>query len=132
MQVTKINPRYASCSILSIGRHLLPAPFPGLIRQRDIRSFDIDNAEVVRAFRPGDLVLASVLSLGDARAYYLSTAATELGVVEAVSAAGAAMRPLSWEKMQCSVTGAKEYRKVAKTAEATQAAAAAAAAVDKT
>ena len=39
-------------------------------------------------FRPGDIVRASVLSLGDARSYYLSTAENELGVVYAKSIAG--------------------------------------------
>ncbi len=39
-------------------------------------------------FRPGDIVRASVLSLGDARSYYLTTAENELGVVYAKSIAG--------------------------------------------
>jgi exosome complex RNA-binding protein Csl4 len=39
-------------------------------------------------FRPGDIVLADVLSLGDARSYFLSTAKNELGVVHAKSLAG--------------------------------------------
>jgi len=121
-RVVKINPRYATCSILCIGPALLPSPFPAIIRQRDIRSFDIDNAEMIKAFRPGDLIIASVLSLGDARSYYLSTAGADQGVVEAVSAAGGDMAPVSWERMQCKVTGMKEYRKVAKVAETTQSA----------
>ena len=41
-----------------------------------------------QCFRPGDVVRASVLSLGDARSYYLSTAENELGVVYAKSIAG--------------------------------------------
>ncbi len=39
-------------------------------------------------FRLGDIVKAKVMSLGDARSYYLSTAANELGVVYAVSEDG--------------------------------------------
>lgn len=39
-------------------------------------------------FRPGDVVRAKVLSLGDARSYYLTTAANSLGVVHAKSLAG--------------------------------------------
>ena len=113
-RVVKINPRYASCSIVAVGRSVLTSALPGLIRQRDIRSFDVDNADVARSFRPGDLIVASVVSLGDTRSYHLSTAAAELGVLEAVSAAGHDMRPISWERMQCVVTGIKEYRKVAK------------------
>lgn len=40
-------------------------------------------------FRPGDIVRAEVLSLGDSRSYYLSTSKNHLGVVYAKSAAGA-------------------------------------------
>ncbi|XP_020527235.1 exosome complex component csl4-like isoform X1 [Amborella trichopoda] len=54
------------------------------------------------------------LSLGDARAYYLSTAKNELGVVSAQSAAGATMIPISWTEMQCPQTGQIKQRKVAK------------------
>ncbi len=39
-------------------------------------------------FRPGDVVRCEVLSLGDARSYYLTTAKNELGVVYAKSVAG--------------------------------------------
>lgn len=39
-------------------------------------------------FRPGDVVRAKVLSLGDARSYYLTTADNSLGVVHAKSLAG--------------------------------------------
>ena len=44
--------------------------------------------ELYACFRPGDLVRAEVIGLGDARSYYLSTAKNELGVVYAKSAAG--------------------------------------------
>ena len=114
-RVTKINPRYASLSIVCIGSVLVAEAFPGIIRQRDIRAFDIDNADVGRSYRPGDLVKARVLSLGDARSHFLTTAEVELGVVEAISAAGGPMKPLSYERMECTVTGVKEQRKVAKT-----------------
>ncbi len=39
-------------------------------------------------FRPGDIVRAEVLSLGDVRSYFLTTAKNELGVVFARSIAG--------------------------------------------
>ena len=39
-------------------------------------------------FRPGDIVRAKVLSLGDSRSYILSTASPLLGVVSAKSLAG--------------------------------------------
>jgi exosome complex component CSL4 len=41
-------------------------------------------------FRPGDVVRAEVLSLGDSRSFFLTTAKNELGVVYAKSLAGEA------------------------------------------
>ena len=43
---------------------------------------------MANCFRPGDVIKAEVLSLGDSRSYYLSTAKNELGVVYARSLAG--------------------------------------------
>ena len=113
-RVTRINSRYASLSILCVGSRLTTDTFPAVLRQRDIRSFDIDACDVGRSYRPGDLVRAAVLSMGDARSYFLSTAEADLGVVEATSAAGGKMKAISWERMECETTGMKEYRKVAK------------------
>lgn len=42
-------------------------------------------------FRPGDIIRAEVVSLGDARSYYLTTSRNELGVVYAKSMAAGAM-----------------------------------------
>lgn len=47
-----------------------------------------DKIKMGECFRLGDIVKAKVLSLGDARSYYLSTAANELGVVYATSEDG--------------------------------------------
>jgi hypothetical protein len=54
------------------------------------------------------------LSLGDARSYYLSTAANELGVIWARSEVGNVMVPVSYQDMEDSKTGKVERRKVAK------------------
>jgi exosome complex RNA-binding protein Csl4 len=81
---------------------------------QDVRATEIDKVDMSKCFRPGDIVKAKVISLGDARQYYLSTAAAECGVRFAKSEAGAIMTPLSWQEMQCPLTGAKESRKCAK------------------
>lgn len=114
-RVTKINTRFASVEILTVGNKVLSETFPGTIRTRDVREFEIDSVEIHKSFRPGDIVRATVISLGDSKSYYLSTAKNELGVVLANSIAGATMVPISWQEMQCPLTGAKEMRKVAKT-----------------
>lgn len=50
--------------------------------------------------RPCCQVRAEVLSLGDSRSYYLTTAKDEYGVVHAKGPTGEALVPLSWQDMQ--------------------------------
>lgn len=90
--------------------------FRGLIRSQDVRSTDRDKVRIVDCFRPGDVVRASVLSLGDGSNYYLTTARNDLGVVFAKSEGGAGdiMVALDWETMVCEKTGVIEKRKCAK------------------
>ena len=55
-----------------------------------------------------------VISLGDSRNYFLTSAAPELGVVIARSADGARMKPVSYQELEDPITGMRERRKVAK------------------
>ena len=57
---------------------------------------------------------AVVISLGDERSYYLSTAKNEFGVVMATSEWDNQMFPISWKEFQDPVMGTTELRKVAK------------------
>ena len=100
LQVTKVNVRFASVEILCVGSTLLKEAYTGMIRQRDVRAFDVDAVEIYKSFRPADIVRAVVLSLGDSKSYFLSTARNELGVILAQSAAGHVMVPISWQQMQ--------------------------------
>ncbi|KAL8557702.1 hypothetical protein ACS0TY_004975 [Phlomoides rotata] len=113
-RVTKVMARMTSVDIICVGPKSVREKFTGIIRQQDVRAMEIDKVDMWSSFRCGDIVKALVLSLGDARAYHLSTAKNELGVVSAESAAGATMVPISWTEMQCPVTGGIEQRKVAK------------------
>jgi exosome complex component CSL4 len=88
--------------------------FGGIIRIQDVRETERDKLKMQNCFKPGDIVRATVLSLGDGNNYYLSTARNDLGVVFAKSAAGQQMYALDWETMKCSVTGKTESRKCAK------------------
>lgn len=112
-KVTRITPLSAHMDILCVGDRPLSTSFPGVIRQQDVRAVG-DPAEILKSFRPGDIVRAEVLSLGDARSFYLSTAKNELGVIYAQSEAGYTMVAVSWQEMQCPKTKAREFRKVAK------------------
>lgn len=114
-QVTSINPRFAKVHILYVGSTPLKDRFRGTIRREDVRATEKDKVETYKSFRPGDIVLAKVISLGDVQSnYLLTTAENELGVVVAHSEAGAQMVPISWCEMQCPRTHAKEFRKVAR------------------
>nr|XP_035967477.1 exosome complex component CSL4 isoform X3 [Halichoerus grypus] len=79
------------------------------------KSSENGAVEIYKSFRPGDIVLAKVISLGDAQSnYLLTTAENELGVVVAHSESGVQMVPISWCEMQCPKTHTKEFRKVAR------------------
>ena len=86
----------------------------------DVRTTERDKVKMEELFRPGDVIRAEVISLGDAQAFYLSTAKVELGVLSALAppAAGTSaadlMVPISWEEMICPKTLQRAKRKVAK------------------
>lgn len=90
--------------------------FRGIIRSQDVRSTDRDRVKVIECFKPGDIVRAQVLSLGDGTNYYLTTARNDLGVVfaRAANGAGGLMYATDWQMMTSPVTGATEKRKCAK------------------
>ncbi|CAK3999819.1 Exosome complex component csl4 [Lecanosticta acicola] len=115
-RITRLSKTQANLLILSTSSTPSPYadPFPAIIRQQDIRLTEIAKVTVASAFRVGDIVRATVISLGDERSYYCSTARNDLGVVMATSEWGNQMFPVSWREFQDSVTGAREERKVAK------------------
>jgi exosome complex component CSL4 len=116
-KITRTQSKQANIAILALGsagEHVCGDALPGLIRQQDIRATEIDKVKVSESFRVGDIVRAVVISLGDERSYYLSTAKNELGVIMATSEWGNQMYPISWKEYQDPTTGLKEMRKVAK------------------
>lgn len=112
--ILRITPRQAVMRIDVIGNVPCREPFQGVIRLQDVRATDIDKVRMFKCFRPGDVVRAQVISLGDARSYFLSTASNELGVILATSDYGHTMVPVSWEEMVCPVSKTVEFRKCAK------------------
>lgn len=90
--------------------------FKGIIRSTDIRATEKDKVKVVESFKPGDIVRAEVISIGNGNNYYLSTAKNELGVVfaRAHNGVGELLYAVDYESMASSKTGAMESRKVAK------------------
>ncbi|KAI8822326.1 hypothetical protein BJ741DRAFT_635791 [Chytriomyces cf. hyalinus JEL632] len=117
-KVLRVNPRMATLSIMVVGETPCADNFQGVIRVQDVRATERDKVQIYNSFRPGDIVRAEVISLGDSRSYYLSTAKNELGVILATSPAGATMIPISWEEMVCPKTKVVENRKCAKPVDA--------------
>ncbi|KAL6248276.1 exosome 3'-_5 exonuclease subunit ski4 (Csl4) [Rhinocladiella similis] len=124
-RVTRVQQRQISASILLID----PSPeditfytsttndeiqFQAVLRREDIRTHEKDKIVMNEMYRVGDIIRATVISLGDERSYYISTAGNDFGVVVATSDAGNAMVPTSWKEMKDAVTGQGESRKVAK------------------
>ncbi|XP_053950468.1 exosome complex component CSL4 [Anastrepha obliqua] len=117
-RVLQVNQRFAKCSIICIGDHILERTYRGIVRKEDVRATEKDRVEMYKSFRAGDVILARVLPQTELSCYQLSTAENELGVVVATSsesgASGPPMVPVSWTEMQCPDTLVKEPRKVAK------------------
>lgn len=79
-RVVRTNYNQAFVDILSVADQMLGVTSKGVIRKEDVSAVEIDKVVVQESFRSGDIVRASVLSLGDSKQYYLSTAAAGLGV----------------------------------------------------
>ncbi|KAJ6575238.1 hypothetical protein B0H19DRAFT_1127817 [Mycena capillaripes] len=114
--VIRLSPLQATLSISVVDGVPLPAgeEFTGVIRTQDVRATEKDRVKIGDSFRGGDVVRGVVISLGDARSYFVTTARNDLGVVFAVSEAGKTMVPVSWKAMRCPETGKVEPRKCAK------------------
>ncbi|KAI9506260.1 hypothetical protein BX070DRAFT_219595 [Coemansia spiralis] len=113
-RVVRINPRAASVAIMMVDSAPCQEDFQGIVRVQDIRATEKDLVQMINSFRPGDIIRAEVISLGDQRSYFLATTKNEHGVVFAQSEAGNSMIPISWEEMQDPKTQTIEKRKCAK------------------
>ena len=80
-RVFRINNNQAYVDILGVGDVEIDIPTKAVIRREDIRSTEIDKVIVHDFFNPGDIVRAEVISLGDNKHYFLSTANKNMGVI---------------------------------------------------
>ncbi|KFV09525.1 Exosome complex component CSL4, partial [Pterocles gutturalis] len=100
-KVCSINSRFAKVHILYVGSTPLKSTFRGTIRGEDIGATEKDKVEVYKSFRPGDIVLAKVVSF-------------PLLPGGPTGTLGVQMVPISWCEMQCPRTHTKDFRKVAR------------------
>jgi len=133
-RVVRITPQNAVVTIHAAENvGALPIGQEGAIRTEDVRALASEQVQISESFQPGDLVAARVISLGDSRRYFLSTAETELGVIRAIASQHSSLmdilgsgslqkrkredrvlQPVSFKEMEDPITGLKEKRKVAK------------------
>lgn len=113
-RVRQVTPRLASCDIVCVNGAAVDQAFSGIIRQQDVRATEVDKVVMSDCFRPGDVVRATVWSMGDQRSYYLSTASDELGVVYAMSSVPGLPMTALGDALEDPVTRTREPRKVAR------------------
>jgi exosome complex component CSL4 len=56
-----VNPRFATVLILCVAEKVLSEPFQGIIRAADVRQTQVDQVEMYKCFRPGDIIRAEVV-----------------------------------------------------------------------
>ncbi|OAF69491.1 Exosome complex component csl4 [Intoshia linei] len=115
-RVDKVEKIRCTCTIFRVDE-IQTSLFYGVINRDDVRKTEKDKIQMYNCFRPGDIIMAKVVSLGEANMYWLATNSNELGVILAKSKAGHQMIPISWQEMQCLETFDKEFRKTAKITE---------------
>lgn len=60
--ITVVNQRMCKCTIKCIGDIVLTRPYRGVVRRDDVRATEKDKIEMYKSFRPGDIILARVVS----------------------------------------------------------------------
>lgn len=61
-KVTVVNPRTVQCLILCVGPSVLVRMYKGILKKEDIKATEKDRVDPYKCFRPGDIILARVVS----------------------------------------------------------------------
>ncbi|KAG9391710.1 Exosome complex component CSL4 [Carpediemonas membranifera] len=80
-RVVRISKLSAFIILLFSDGQRLTTPFRGILRSIDVRDYKVDDVSIEQFFRPGDIVKATVLGLGDGRSLLLTTAGPGLGLI---------------------------------------------------
>jgi exosome complex RNA-binding protein Csl4 len=57
-----VTQRFCKCVIKCIGDTVLTRPYQAIIHKEDVRATEKDSVEMIKSFRPGDIILARVVS----------------------------------------------------------------------
>lgn len=61
-QVTIITQQFCKCAIKCVGDIVLNRPYRAILRREDIRATEKDRIDIYKSYRPGDIILARVVS----------------------------------------------------------------------
>jgi exosome complex component CSL4 len=109
-QVSSLQNKAAVIRIFKIGKENLSGVFSGLLYISDISTSYVDSIQ--DACKPGDIIRAKVISEKN-RAYHLSTAERDLGVLYAFCSRCGHMLQQKRYNMHCSNCGKIEKRRIA-------------------
>ncbi|DBA02067.1 TPA: hypothetical protein N0F65_000314 [Lagenidium giganteum] len=87
-RIVKVTARQLLVDIVCVRDTVLQESFAGTLRLEDVRSYDVDKVDLEKMFSPGMLLKAVVLSYGDTRSYFLSTAKSGMGIVRPINNEG--------------------------------------------
>lgn len=114
-RVARVTSSQVYVTILYVGGKELPQRGRGVVRKEDVRATEIDKVATNECFRPGDIIKAAVISLGDSWQYYLSTTDSQHGVLYGFSDSNILLQPVNESEMM-DVSSKKRFkRKVAVT-----------------
>ncbi|KAE9555958.1 hypothetical protein FO519_000814 [Halicephalobus sp. NKZ332] len=113
-RVVSITQRLAKCSIFCVEDSVLPCEFSATLRKEDMKDADYSKIIVWEYVKPGDIILARILGVGDIQtAYILSIAEDELGVVSALGENGERLVRHTLTSVKSPISDYQELRKVA-------------------
>ncbi len=113
-KVTKVTKNFSNCDIIATKEYLIGIPISATIRSESVKN-DFKDFDMFDCFKPGDVILAKIISTDLTNLILLSTVDVDHGVVFGRSLLSEnLMMPISFDKMLCMDSGIYERRKVAK------------------
>jgi exosome complex RNA-binding protein Csl4 len=61
-----VTQKLCKCVIKCIGDTVLTRPYRAIVRKEDVRATEKDKVEMIKSFRPGDIIIGRVVSFSAA------------------------------------------------------------------
>lgn len=113
-KITKVTKNFSNCDIIATKEFLIGIPISATIRSENVKN-DFKDFDMFDCYKPGDVILARIISTDLTNLILLSTMDVNHGVVFGRSLLSEnLMMPITFDKMLCIDSGIFEKRKVAK------------------